>query len=403
MTYAPDFDLRTLGDPGNRADPYPMLHDLRERSPLLVGDGALVLVGSHRHCDEILRSPHASSVRTDSRMGDPDRTPQTNSFVHLDPPDHTRLRRLVAKAFTPRVVASRAPHIQQITDELLDAAAERGRLDVVADLAYPLPVRIICELLGVPTSDHHLIHDWSEILAHALEPDLVAAGPGSDSTAERARTEMAAYFQELVAERRAEPRDDLLSYLVGVEDEGDRLTEYELLGTCMLLIVAGHETTANLIANAVLALLRHPDQLAALRADPQLADRTVEESLRHDPPIQLTTRIARSPLVIADTPMADGAVLLLLIAAANRDPDMFEDPDRFDIRRPAGRHLAFAAGPHFCLGAGLARIEGEIALRSFAQRVVAPQLDETELRYKPTVTLRGPSQLIVHADHIRAR
>ncbi len=401
MTYAPAFDLRTLGDPANRADPYPMLRDLRERSPLLVGDGALVLVGSYRHCGEVLRSPHASSVRTDSRLGDPDRAPQANSFVHLDPPDHTRLRRLVSKAFTPRVVASLAPHIQQVTDELLNAAAERGRLDVVADLAYPLPVRIICELLGVPTADHHLIHDWSEVLAHALEPDLVTAGPGSDSTAEQARGEMAAYFQELVAARRAEPRDDLLSYLVGVEDEGDRLTEHELLGTCMLLIVAGHETTANLIANAILALLRDPDQLTALREDPELADAAVEESLRHDPPIQMTTRIARSPMRIADTPMVDGAVLLLLIAAANRDPAVFDEPDRFDIRRPAGRHLAFAAGPHFCLGAGLARIEGAIALRSFAERVVAPQLDESLLCYKPTVTLRGPSQLIVQADHIR--
>lgn len=387
-------DFSLLRDPALRPDPYPVLAELRAASPVTMMDGALVVVARHEQCDRVLREPTISSDRATSRLGDGP-APRIRSFLFLDPPDHTRLRRLVTKAFTPRVVAGLVPRIETITDELLTAAAERGRLDVVADLAYPLPVRIISELLGVPDADRDLMLSWSAPLALSLEPDFLAAGQGGDTAAEQARAQFLEYFADLIRRRRAHPADDLVSYLVGVEDGGDRLSELDLLATCVLLLVAGHETTANLIANGVLALLRHPDQLAALRADPALADAAVEEILRYDPPVQLTTRVARAPLALGDTTVQPESVLLLLLGAANRDPGVFADPDRFDIRRPPGRHLAFAAGPHFCLGAGLARAEGAVALRAFATRLAAPRLDEDGLVYKPNINLRGPARLPV--------
>ncbi|MGA8118151.1 MAG: cytochrome P450 [Actinocatenispora sp.] len=401
MTDLRNVDLRCLGDPMVRADPYPVLRALRERAPLRDRDDALLIVASHEHCQQVLRAPQVSSDRTRSRLSHAARAPQAKSFLHLDPPDHTRLRRLVSTAFTPRVVSGLAPHIQRITDDLIDAAAARGELDVVRDLAYPLPVRIICELLGVPDADHGLMRDWTTPLSRSLEPEFMATGPGADADAEAGRANLVAYFRDLIAERRANPRDDLVSYLVGVEDDGDMLRDYETVATCALLLVAGHETTANLIANAVVALLRHPDQFAALAADPGLADGAVEESLRYDAPVQFTTRVVRGSLTVAGVEATDGTVLLLLLAAANRDPAVFDNPDRFDLHRRPGRHLAFAAGPHFCLGAGLARLEGAIALRTLTDRLVRPRLDEDRLRYKPNVNLRGPAQVIVDADDIR--
>ncbi|MGA8113775.1 MAG: cytochrome P450 [Actinocatenispora sp.] len=394
-------DLRALDDPAARADPYPILRALRERAPLWGADGTLLVVGSHQHCHQVLRAPQVSCDRSASRLSHAARSPETKSFLYFDPPDHTRLRRLVSTAFTPRVVSGLAPHIQRITDDLIDAAAARGEFDVVRDLANPLPLRIICELLGVPDVDHGLMRDWSTPVARSSEPEFITAEPGADAEAEDGRNQLAAYFRDLIAERRANPRDDLVSYLVGVEDDGDVLTDYETVATCVLLLVAGHETTANLIASALVALLRHPDQFAALAADPGLADGTVEESLRYDAPVQLTTRVVRGSITVGGEEAADGTVLLLLLAAANRDPAVFDNPDRFDLHRRPGRHLAFAAGPHFCLGAGLARIEGAIALRTLTDRLVRPRLDEDRLRYKPNVNLRGPAQVIVDADDIR--
>jgi cytochrome P450 len=214
-----------------------------------------------------------------------------------------------------------------------------------------------------------------------------------------ARIEFADYFRELVAQRRTQPGDDLLTELIRAEDEGSRLTEAELLATSILLLVAGHETTVGLISNAVLALLRHPDQLAALRDDPGLAGDTVEETLRYDPPVQLTARVARDEIQIGDVTATDGAVILVLLAATGRDPEVFPEPDRFDITRPAGGHLAFAAGPHFCLGAPLARLEASIAVTAFAQQLTRPALDG--LSYKPNFNLRGPERLVVRTAGIR--
>jgi cytochrome P450 len=265
----------------------------------------------------------------------------------------------------------------------------------VSQLAYPLPVRIISELLGVPAEDHSRFAGWSASLAHALQPRFVPADPSVAAAAQQARLEFAGYFRELIAAKRARPADDLLSELISAEDDGHRLSEAELIATCVLLLVAGHETTVSLISNAILALLRHPDQLAALRADPGLAAGAVEETLRYDAPVQYTGRVVRGSMQVGRVSAPDGAVLMLLLAATGRDPDAFAEPDRFDIRRSGGGHLAFAAGPHFCLGAPLARLEATIALQAFTSRVADPELDPAGLAYKPNLNLRGPGRLIV--------
>jgi cytochrome P450 len=396
--------LAQLGDPAVVANPYPVLAAIRAATPFAAVDGKLIVLGRHADCSRILRDSRVSSERGRSALAPPGGPRQEGmSFLSMDAPDHTRLRRLVAKAFTPRVIAGFAPRIREVTHELLSTAAARDphELEIVSQLAYPLPVQIICELLGVPAGDHQRFAGWSARLAHSLQPRFIEQDEEGFADAAAARIEFAEYFRELIAQRRAEPGDDLLTELIRAEDEGSRLSEAELLSTSILLLVAGHETTVGLISNAVLALLRHPDQLAALRADPGLADGTVEETLRYDPPVQLTGRVARGPIRIGDVEAPDGGVILLLLAATGRDPEVFPEPDRFDITRAAGGHLAFAAGPHFCLGAPLARLEASIALTAFADRVTAPGLAGGGLTYKPNFNLRGPERLVVRSTGIR--
>jgi cytochrome P450 len=390
--------LSALADPAVLPDPYPVLAALREASPFPEADGALVVVGRHEDCSAILRDPRASSERFRSLLAPPEpRQRRPPSFLSLDPPDHTRLRRLVSKAFAPRVIAGLAPRIREVSDELLTAAGADGeqRIDVVGELAYPLPVRIISELLGVPPDDHARFAGWSASLAHSLQPRFLGNDDGLDAAAEQASLEFAEYFRELIAVRRARPSDDLLSELIRAEDDGQRLSEPELIATCVLLLVAGHETTVSLISNAILALLRHPGQLAGLRTDPGLAGAAIEETLRYDAPVQFTSRVARGGMQVGGLSVRDGAMLLLLIAATGRDPEVFADPDRFDIGRTAAGHLAFAAGPHFCLGAPLARLEATIAVQAFATRVTGPELEPAGLVYKPNLNLRGPGSLTV--------
>jgi cytochrome P450 len=392
--------LSLLADPATLPDPYPVLAELRAASPFAEFDGALVVVGRHADCAALLRNPNASSQRGTSLLAPAvqRRARERPSFLSLDPPDHTRLRRLVSKAFTPRTIARLEPRIRAITGELLTAAASAGQLEVVSQLAYPLPVRIISEMLGVPVEDHPRFAGWSARLAHSLQPgfglDPAEAQARADG-ADLASTEFAAYFRELIALRRARPQPDLLSALICAEDSGDQLTEDELIATCVLLLVAGHETTVGLISNAILALLRHPDQFDLLREHPELAAGAVEETLRYDAPVQLTGRVATGGLQVGAVTTRDRALVMLLLAAAGRDPAVFADPDRFDIRRGAANHLAFGAGLHFCLGAPLARLEATIALGEVARRVVAPALAPDGLSYKPNLNLRGPERLVV--------
>ncbi|SOD64426.1 hypothetical protein SAMN06297387_116150 [Streptomyces zhaozhouensis] len=396
-------DIARLVDPASRFDPYPLLASFRAASPYAVSDGLLV-VGRHADCSAVLRDPRMSSERDRARLAPASKGPRTRNFLHLDPPDHTRLRRLVVKAFTPRVVARLEPRIRELAEGLFREAARRGRFEIVSELAYPLPLRVICELLGVPFEDRDLLEDWSGKLSEALEPPLPGlVAPRATSEAARARVQFITYFRELIAQRRRSPRDDLVSHLVQVEESGDRLSESETLATCVLLINAGHETTVNLVSNGVLALLHHPDQLKLLRGDPSLAAGAVEEVLRYDAPVQLTSRVARGDGHIGSLPVLDGDTVVLLLGAANRDPEVFDAPDTFDITRPPGaRHLSFSAGPHFCLGAGLARLEARIVLEMFASRVTAPSLAENGLAYRPNLTLRGPDRLNVLFDDIQA-
>jgi cytochrome P450 len=399
--------LSELADPATLPDPYPLLRWLREASPFVEFDGALVVVGRHADCGAVLRHPNASSERGTSLLASAvrRRPRERPSFLSLDPPDHTRLRRLVSKAFTPRTIARLEPRIRDISGELLSAAATAGQLEVVSQLAYPLPVRIISELLGVPVEDHPRFAGWSARLAHSLQPGFGVAPEQAQARADAAdlaSEEFAAYFRELIALRRARPQPDLLSAMISAEDSGDQLTEDELIATCVLLLVAGHETTVGLISNAILALLRHPDQFALLRAQPALAANAVEETLRYDAPVQLTGRVAKGCLQVGEVTAPDRSLVMLLLAAAGRDPAAFPDPDRFDIRRGASNHLAFAAGPHFCLGAPLARLEATIALGQVARRVVAPELATDGLSYKPNLNLRGPDRLVVDFAEITA-
>jgi cytochrome P450 len=391
--------LGDLADPAILPDPYPVLAALREASPYAEFGGAFVVAGRHADCSAVLRHPNASSERNKSLVApESRRTNDGPSFLSLDPPDHTRLRRLVSKAFTARTIARLEPRIRAITRELLTAAGPAGQLEVVSQLAYPLPVRIISEMLGVPVADHPRFAGWSARLVHSLQPGF---GQDPDAALARAQAAQSAseefgeYFRGLIATRRAQPGEDLLSDLVRAEDDGEKLSESELISTCILLLVAGHETTVGLISNAVLALLRNPDQLRLLAASPDLAAGAVEETLRYDAPVQMTARVARGGMQVGSITAPDGALVLLLLAAAGRDPDVFPDPDTFDIRRGATGHLAFAAGPHFCLGAPLARLEATVAIEAFATRVIGPELDAGSLAYKSNLNLRGPEQMIV--------
>jgi unspecific monooxygenase len=385
--------LAILGfDPFHRAfhtDPYAQYRRLSAAGPLQRTPFGLWVTTSYELCQRVLRDPRFGHQPDD---GDSWRGRQAarRSFLTLDPPDHTRLRRLVSKAFTARLIERLRPRIEQLVDELLAGAS--GEVDLIATLAYPLPVILISELLGVPPADRDRFRRWSQALARGLDPGFLL--PATDiAERDQARLEFGAYFRELSALRRADPRDDLLSALVAVSDGADALTEEELLATCVLLLVAGHETTVNLIGNGALALLRDPGQLAWLRAHPEAAGEAVEELLRYDPPVQLTLRAALEDVELAGATIKRGELVLLLTGAANRDPAVFPDPDRLDLRRPQSGHLSFGLGIHFCLGAPLARLEGEIALTRLFRREV--NLTGRALTYRDNVVLRGLTALPV--------
>ena len=283
-----------------------------------------------------------------------------------------------------------------MVDSLLDEVAGAGRFEVIADLAYPLPVAVICRLLGVPIEDEPQFSRASALLAAALDPVISFTGQAPDSFDEmfQAGLWLREYLRELIARRRRDPGDDLMSALIHVEESGDQLTEEEIIATCNLLLIAGHETTVNLIANAILAMLRHPTQWAALSADPQRVSAVVEETLRYDPPVQLMGRIAADDMTIGDTDIPKGDAMMLLLAAAHHDPAAVDRPDEFDPDRETIRHLGFGKGPHFCLGAPLARLEAAVALSKLTARFPQARL-AGEPQYKPNLTLRGMASLEV--------
>jgi cytochrome P450 len=405
MTTAADSQslLLQLLDPSNRANPYPAYARIRERGPLQLPEMTLNVFSSFQDCDDVLRHPSSASDRLKSTAaqreiaaGAEARPVGPPGFLFLDPPDHTRLRRLVSKAFAPKVVKALEPDITALVDSLLDKAADAGRFEVINDLAHPLPVAVICRLLGVPIEDEPQFSRASALLAAALDPVLSFTGQAHEGIDEMFEAGMwlRGYLRELIVRRRSHPGDDLMSALIDVEESGDQLTEEEIIATCNLLLVAGHETTVNLIANAILAMLRHPAQWAALAADPQRVSAVAEETLRYDPPVQLMGRIAADDMTIGDTTVPKGDVMMLLLASAHHDPAAVDRPDEFDPDRETIRHLGFGKGPHFCLGAPLARLEGAVALSKVTARFPEARLGG-EPQYKPNLTLRGMASLEV--------
>ncbi|MEI6252143.1 MAG: cytochrome P450 [Mycobacteriaceae bacterium] len=402
MTAAPRDLLLELLDPANRADPYPIYRQLRERGPLELPDSNLVVFSSFAECDEVFRHPSSCADRLKSTAaqqaiaeGAQARPFGTPGFLFLDPPDHTRLRRLVSKAFSPKVVKGLESDITALVDGLLDKVDDAREFEVIRDLAYPLPVAVICRLLGVPIEDEAKFSWASSLLAQGLDPFIAFTGqPQGFEERLEAALWLRGYLRDLLQQRRAHLAEDLMSGLIAVEEAGDQLTEDEIVATCNLLLIAGHETTVNLIANGVLAMLRHRYVWTGLANDAGQAPAIVEETLRYDPPVQLAGRIAGADMTIGDIRIPKGDNMMLLMAAAHRDPAVIDRPDDFDPGRAAVRHLAFGLGPHFCLGAPLARLEATVALSAVTRRFPAAQL-AGEPVYKPHVTLRGMAQLDV--------
>jgi len=389
-----------LLDPAVLSDPYPLFHRLRTEDPVH-WEADLEFWALTRYADAVyaLREDSllSSAIHDSPRPGGVGLS-SARWFVFLDPPRHTRLRALVHSAFTPQVVEGLRARIQAIVDELLDRAAEAGRLDLIADLGFPLPAIVIAELLGVPAEDRAQFRAWSADLAAAGGLVRMAAdGAERLSRARAGGAALNAYFRDIIRERRRAPRDDLVSRLTGVQSAEGTLSEEELVDTCALLLFAGHETTTNLIGNGMLALLRHPDELSRLRADPSLIGSAVEELLRYDSPVQMRVRVARETVEIGGRRIAKGQRVLILVGAANRDPARFPDPDRLDIARPDNRHLAFGHGIHFCTGAPLARLEGAIAIRRLLRRFPRLELTTDQLAWRETLTLRALNALPVSA------
>jgi cytochrome P450 len=389
-------------DQSLRNDPYPLYAEVRNNAPVCrvrLADGHTAwLISRYDDARPALSDPRLSkdmlrAMQIDASVVSPG-LPGPRFARHMlsvDPPDHTRLRSLVSKAFTSRRLEALRPRVQEFTDALLDEMAGREVVDLVAAFAYPLPMSVICELLGVPPADRDPLRArFTAMLASSAVPE-------NDPLAQHAAEAIVTYFTELVAARRARPGDDLLTGLIQARDGDQQLTEQELMSTVFQLIVAGHDTTANLISNGVVALLTHPDQMAVLRQDASLIPAAVEEFLRFDPPVQHATfRYTRESVTIGDATIPANEQVMVVLAAANRDPERFSLPDDLDIHRTENyRHLAFGHGVHFCLGAPLARMEGQIAFVSLLRRFPHLRLDVPleALRWKHGLVLRGLSEL----------
>ena len=386
--------------PEFRANPYPYYQLMLQHAPIFFRpDWNMWFVARYDDVVKTLREPRFGREynRSNGTIEIPESMRPLVDMQWLwmllrDPPDHTRLRGLVHKAFTPKMIEQMRERVQATADRLIDAVEPNGALDVIADLAKPLPVTVIAEMIGVPAGDHALFRRWSDMLAPTLDLD---DREETYLTGTKATVEFTDYLHGLIAERRARPQDDLLTALIAAEEAGDRLTEAELIATVILLLLAGHETTTNLIGNGTLALLRHPDQLVLLRDNPTLARGAVEELLRYDSPVQLTGRTAADDVEIGGQIIQAGQYATTLIGAANHDPAQFADPDRLDITRADNHHLAFGNGIHFCLGAPLARMEGQIAFNTLLRRLPTLTLADDQPTYRDNLTLRGLNALPV--------
>jgi cytochrome P450 len=396
--------LIDLFSPAFKTNPYPTYAHLRSTAPIhraTLPDGQpLWLVTRYEDVVAVLKDERFvkdfRKAMTSEQLAQLPPVPKvfdilSHNMLDLDPPDHTRLRALVSKAFTPRMIAQLQPRIQTIADALLDAVQDKGEMDLIDDYAFPLPITVIAELLGVPVADRNKFRAWSNTL-------VSGTGMVVEEAAVEAATAFVDYLRTLFAERRAHPTADLISALVQVEEAGDKLSDAELYAMVFLLLVAGHETTVNLIGNGTLALLQHPDQLELLKRDPSRIESAVEELLRYDGPVETSTsRFAREDIDFNGTLIPKGEAVLVVIAAAGHDPDQFINPDTLDITRVDNKHLAFGKGIHYCLGAPLARLEGQIAIGTLLRRLPSLRLNVAleVLIWRPGLVLRGLKSLPV--------
>ncbi len=397
-----------LASAGRRADPYPVYERLRRLDPVHHSPIGVWILSGHEEVSQLLRDPRLSSNETHidlatlhlgplrRLLGRADAT-ETGAFfdraqdllLFLDPPDHTRLRRLVNRSFTPRRVRELEPRIEAIAHELLDPIVDRGCCELMADFAYPFPARVICELIGVPPAEAHHIIEPAPALAAGLEPGPLLTVEARDA-ANDATLRLTDYLRDLITRRRDSAGDDLLSALIHAED--DPLTDDDLISIALLLLIAGHETTANLLGNGIVALLDQPGPARQLRDDPTLDSHAIDELLRYDSPVQMTMRIATERVGIGQRVIEPGAVLVLCTGAANHDPAAFAHPEQLDWQREPNPHLAFGGGIHYCLGAQLARTEARIGFRALLDRLPSPVHEGRPLR-RPSFTIRGLERL----------
>jgi pimeloyl-[acyl-carrier protein] synthase len=388
---------------GKLADPYPLYHRLRSEDPVHWSERfSSWLVTRYSDVSLVLRDPRLSANRTGVFMGqlppaiasglEPLHQHLQTWLSNSDPPRHTRLRSLVSKAFTPKLVEGMRGQIQGIVDTLLESVQSKNQMDIILDLAYPLPAAVISDMLGVPVKDREQFKQWAEDIM-AFTGGGALALPRIAAKAQKSLFEMYDFFGKLMRERRSQPQADLISVLTSVEEQGDVLGEEDLIGLCDQLLTAGHDTTRNLIGNGMLALLHNTDQLDKLRSDPSLILSAVEELLRFDSPLQRQTRVAKEDFELDGKQISKGQPVLAMLGAANRDPSQFSDPDSLDICRRNNGHLAFGSGIHYCLGAPLSRLEGHIAINTIVRRFPSIRLADCALEWRENMSVRGLKSL----------
>lgn len=408
-----EFSLATvdLTSAAFRSNPHPVYDQMRLHRPRLLEendnyrewqftrheDVSFVLKDPRFIKESARLSPPAAQTEPEPEAAPANRNPLYQMFdnwmLFRDPPNHTRLRSLVNQAFTPRMIDRLQPRIESIAATLLAPLREQGAFDLINAYAFPLPVIVIAEMLGVPTEDRPLFREWSTAISSTIEFGNVAEG-----TIERGgimAAQVMDYFRQLVRQRRKAPQSDVISTMIAAEEAGTRLTEDELLATCVLLLFAGHETTLNLIGNSVSLLLAHPEAERLVRTEPNIMPSAVDEFLRYESPVQLTNRFAAQDVLIHGDQIKRGDNINVFLGAANRDPEIFANPHQLDVLRHPNRHLAFAAGPHFCIGAPLARMEGEVALSALLSTFAVIEPDYTDVPWRESGVFRGPVSLPV--------